>query len=106
MYARLYWFLYRRRDRLLLILLVAFIVIVIYSKNQSKSPSNSPTIDKPKIPRRVNKVRINRETYQIPEPCRGCPGENGAGVTLTVFYSMTFLRILFIGNSRRKKPKI
>ena len=33
---------------------------------------------------RVGKSRINRETYVIPEPCQGCPGENGQGVQLTV----------------------
>ena len=94
MYTRLYWFFYRRRDRVLLTLFIAFIVIVVYSKSQSKSPSDSSSIDKPKAPRRLNKIRINRETYQIPEPCRGCPGENGSGVTLTVLILILLLKIL------------
>jgi len=27
---------------------------------------------------------INMQNYKIPEPCHGCPGENGSPVYLTV----------------------
>lgn len=30
------------------------------------------------------KPRITMETYKEPDPCVGCPGENGQGVYLTV----------------------
>ncbi|UJR37273.1 hypothetical protein I4U23_029982 [Adineta vaga] len=50
----------------------------------SKSPSAPITEDKKeKRSARGETIRINRETYTIPEPCRSCPGENGAGVSLT-----------------------
>ena len=32
----------------------------------------------------TRKRRPDRQTYTIPEPCLGCPGENGLGVSLTV----------------------
>ena len=88
MYSRLYWFLYRRRQKILLTIFIGFIVFVFFSKGQSKSRSNSSAVDKPKSQVRRNQVRINRETYQIPEPCVNCPGENGAAVFLTVSRSM------------------
>ncbi|CAF0774469.1 unnamed protein product [Adineta steineri] len=31
----------------------------------------------------ISSLRVNRETYTIPEQCQGCPGENGGGVSLT-----------------------
>lgn len=84
MYSRIYWFLYRRREKILLVIFIAFFVFILFSKSQSKSSSKSAHVDKPKPQARHNQVRINRETYQIPEPCVNCPGENGAAVSLTV----------------------
>jgi hypothetical protein len=41
------------------------------------------------VPDRERKPRLSIETYQQPKTCYGCPGENGAGVSLTV--SLNFL---------------
>jgi hypothetical protein len=81
----LYWFLYRRRNKLLIILL--FIIIIIfffYESSNDSSSAYSKAIDRPKRDINQKKIRVNRETYQIPEPCPSCPGENGGGVSLTV----------------------
>jgi polypeptide N-acetylgalactosaminyltransferase len=80
----LYWFLYRRRNKLLIILL--FIIIIIfffYESSNDSSSAYSKAIDRPKRDINQKKIRVNRETYQIPEPCQSCPGENGGGVSLT-----------------------
>jgi hypothetical protein len=75
----LYWFIYRRRNKFLILLMIIF-CILFYSYHNDSSV-NSQQIDKPK---KNIKNRINRETYTTPEPCQGCPGENGQGVQLTV----------------------
>jgi hypothetical protein len=81
----LYWFLYRRRNKF--IILVFIILTIIFFSYESKNDSSSAysnAIDKPKRINNQKKIRINRETYTIPEPCSKCPGENGGGVSLTV----------------------
>ena len=40
----------------------------------------------------IRKSRITMETYKAPDPCVGCPGENGQGVYLTV--NMIYSKIL------------
>jgi len=103
----LYWFLYRRRNRFVIILFI--IVTIIFFSYERKNDSSSAYIsvtDKPKKINLQNKTRINRETYTIPEPCRGCPGENGAGVSLTVIDNIkliSFEYIYFILGRRIKR---
>lgn len=48
---------------------------------------NNP-IERPgeKVVAEPNVKRININNYVEPEPCSGCPGENGRGVTLTVSF--------------------
>lgn len=77
----------RRRNRFIIFAILAF--IVIYFFNQSGNGSYSSFEIEAEVHREVRSVnqkkpRINRETYTTPEPCHGCPGENGAGVHLTV----------------------
>ena len=52
--------------------------------------NNNPQIDipRPNKPRIENKNRINMQNYVEPEPCVGCPGENGGPV---------FLKVLILG---------
>ncbi len=81
----LYWLLYRRRNKF--IILLVFIVTIIfffYESSNDASSAYSKVYERPKRNANQKKIRINRETYQIPEQCRGCPGENGGGVSLTV----------------------
>ncbi len=81
----LYWFLYRRRNKLIIILFIIFTILFFSYESKNNAPSESTTvIDKPNRNREQKKARINRDTYTIPEPCLGCPGENGGGVSLTV----------------------
>lgn len=85
--SHLYWFIYRRRNKVLITLISIFcILFFLYGNEQQvKSESQKSTRSVIKhIPRK--KVRVNRNTYTTPEPCHGCPGENGAGVQLTVIY--------------------
>lgn len=79
----LYWFIYRRRTKVLLCLMIIFCVVIYFHQNDSQPSSGAAS---PRIERNVHgdKLRVNRETYSTPEPCRGCPGEDGQGVALTV----------------------
>ena len=81
----LYWSLYRRRNKLLIILFV-IVFFVFFNYESKNNPSSATANQNYKTKRNVQraKTRINRETYTIPEQCRGCPGENSAGVSLTV----------------------
>src|ERR1700722_13178333 len=81
---RFFWFLYRRRNKFLTLIFIIFTIIFFsYESKNDSSSAYTTLIDKPKRILDLKKIRINRETYQIPEPCHGCPGENGAGVSLT-----------------------
>lgn len=72
--------LYRRRK--VLYLSAGMIVIFMYIFFSGDASNN--TLDNNKaIPRRAGEV-ITMQNYKIPEPCRGCPGEMGAPVYLTV----------------------
>jgi hypothetical protein len=85
----LYWFLYRRRDKLLLTLFIAFIVLFLFYESKNDSSNTYTTlVNRPKRDFFQKKIRINRETYEIPKPCLGCPGENGRGVSLTVIENL------------------
>ncbi|CAF3694463.1 unnamed protein product [Rotaria sp. Silwood1] len=82
--SHLYWFLYRRRNKLLIVLMTIFCIVFFFYGNEYKvSSENKKQKDKQKKIVEKQKIRINRETYTIPEQCRGCPGENGQGVQLT-----------------------
>ena len=89
--SRLYWLLYRRRNKFLILLMIAFcILFFVYQNDHEVSSTNKGEIldlkkdypDKQNVAEK--KIRINRETYKTPEPCKGCPGENGQGVQLSV----------------------
>jgi hypothetical protein len=58
----------------------------LYHNDNPVSSGTKHEEDKPKKIRNEKKIRINRETYTTPEPCRGCPGEDGQGVQLSVIY--------------------
>ena len=78
----------------------------MYLNSNSKPSDQSKQNHRPKRNPNERKVRINRETYTIPEPCNGCPGENGAGVSLTVIQYQTILLVLSFVLFRPKNPKI
>ncbi|CAF0806972.1 unnamed protein product [Rotaria sordida] len=84
LFRHLSWRLYRNRHRLVVILFITFFIIFFYYDNNKNSSITSTTLVKRQV-RNINenKIRINRETYTIPEPCHGCPGENGASVSLS-----------------------
>lgn len=54
--------------------------------NSGESRIKRDTDELPKKSLNVKKNRINRETYTTPEPCKGCPGEDGQGVQLAVIH--------------------
>jgi len=89
----LYWFIYRRRNKFLILLMIIFCILFYLYRNDSPVSSNISSLQTDK-PKRNNKIRINRETYTTPEPCRGCPGEDGQGVQLNVIENNTE-KILF-----------
>jgi hypothetical protein len=62
-------------------------IFFLYRNDQQISTEMKQPTDKPNKHFQEKKIRINRETYTIPAPCRDCPGENGQGVQLSVrFY--------------------
>ena len=90
-----YWFLYRRRNRFTTILIVVFLLLCfVYLNSNSKSSDQGKQHQRPKRNPNERKIRINRETYTTPEPCHGCPGENGGGVSLTVIGYKTIFSVL------------
>jgi len=81
----LYWFLYRRRNKFVIILfIIVTIIFFFYERKNDSSSAYISVTDKPKTINIQKKIRINRQTYTIPEPCHNCPGENGGSVSLTV----------------------
>jgi hypothetical protein len=103
----LYWFLYRRRNKFLIILLFIFTIIFFsYESKNDSSSAYSQVIDRPKRNLNQKKIRINRDTYKIPETCRNCPGENGGGVSLTVIEYEKFNKDCLVRLFRLKNPKI
>jgi len=80
----LYWFIYRRRNKFLILLMIIFCILFFFHQNTNQvSSGTNHQIDKPKKISNEKRNRINRETYTTPEPCQGCPGENGQGVQLS-----------------------
>jgi hypothetical protein len=84
--THIYWFVYRRRTKCLLVLLSIVAFTYVYYQHDRSIPSNEVHRSNEQRTSRVRErsVRINRQTYTIPAPCRDCPGENGQGVQLTV----------------------
>jgi hypothetical protein len=83
----LYWFIYRRRNKFIIILFIIITIIFIsYGNNNNNNPPSTSETLKSRRTRNLDekRIRINRDTYKIPEPCHRCPGENGAGVSLSV----------------------
>lgn len=78
--SHLYWFLYRRRSKIFIGLFVLFIIAVVFYRNDRTTTDEKSASKIFRFVRSGN--RINRETYSIPPPCNGCPGENGQGVQL------------------------
>lgn len=88
-----YYRIYRRRQY---IYFAAFIFGLILLINLKK---NGPPKDTHNIKRNSNEV-ININNYVEPEPCIGCPGENGKAVYLSVrliyYFVLIILKIFII----------
>lgn len=88
----MYYKLYRRRKYIYFGILTLGIVVLILKSNSSNTYTNNvndkvdeKNKDKDGEPHHPQKSqRINMKTYVEPEPCLGCPGENGAAVFLSV----------------------
>jgi hypothetical protein len=101
----MYYKLYRRRQYIYLGLFIAGILFLMSQKseiNNNSRHTNDPNhgdenpniphmhIDKPvggdgsDDPVPPKKTRVNMQNYKEPPICKGCPGENGAGVFLNV----------------------
>lgn len=104
----LYWFIYRRRNKFLILCLIIFCILFLLYRNDNNSTLPTSKLVKRMINER--KIRINRDTYSTPEPCHGCPGENGQGVQLTVehiyFIKNSIFLIMLLFFRRRKNRKI
>ncbi|CAF1565944.1 unnamed protein product [Adineta steineri] len=82
--SHLYWFLYRRRNKFLILCIIIFCTLFYFHKNDTQQTSKTKDQSiKLKNIEHGKKIRVNRDTYSTPEPCQGCPGENGQGVQLT-----------------------
>ncbi|CAF1270040.1 unnamed protein product [Adineta steineri] len=82
--SHLYWFLYRRRNKFLILCIIIFCTLFYFHKNDTQQTSTTKDQSiKLKNIQYGKKIRVNRDTYSTPEPCQGCPGENGQGVQLT-----------------------
>ena len=93
---RIYYKLYRRRH--LIFIAFSFSLLIYYltiSRSRSSSNNDQKQSNTDKKLNDLNNFaknipewnsRISIETYKEPPPCRGCPGENGGGVTLNVLF--------------------
>jgi hypothetical protein len=76
--------------------MIIFCILICVHQNDrqvvSSQVENQPS--KLKIDN-LKKIRINRETYTIPEPCHGCPGEDGQGVQLNVIFVINKFHCFF-----------
>jgi hypothetical protein len=71
------------------------VIFYFHENNSSSFSTHKPLIHKREINSIEKKIRINRETYTIPEQCQKCPGENGGGVVLTVIKKIkTFFHLI------------
>ena len=65
-------------------------MVIFYIFFSGEAKNNLKDDDQPRL-LRMNSDTINMQNYKIPEPCRGCPGENGSPVYLTVINSIQFI---------------
>lgn len=72
------------------------LTILFFSYESKNNPPSESSYVRPKRNVNQKKGRINRETYTIPEPCKGCPGENGGAVYLTVIYDFILVFNIYI----------
>lgn len=84
MASHLYWFLYRRRNKVFFIFLITIGVFVYLFRNDKNLSKVTEQLGARAARYIGSNGRINRDTYSTPQPCQGCPGENGQGVALSV----------------------
>lgn len=84
MASHLYWFLYRRRNKVLITLLIIIGVFLYLFRNDTNLSKATEQFGARAARYIRSNARINRNTYTTPQSCQGCPGENGQGVALTV----------------------
>lgn len=97
----LYYKLYRRRHYVYLAgFFISMLFIISLLNNKPPEGTSAVRNDAKVVDNNQNSVkgakkaaggRINMNTYVVPPQCVGCPGENGAGVKLTVrmpFYNI------------------
>jgi len=77
----MFYKLYRRRK--VLYISAGVFVVIFYILFSGETKNNLKDDDKPRVAR-MDGETINMQNYKIPEPCHGCPGENGSPVYLTV----------------------
>ena len=104
----MYYKLYRRRQYIYLGIFLASVLFLISQNTQTNDDGNGPpqqkiniknikSNDREKVdPGQVDdqgdikvgnkRPRVNMKNYIEPPICKGCPGENGAGVYLNVTY--------------------
>lgn len=87
----MYYKLYRRRQYIYFGAIIVAIIFLLSANRKSDSDDSDRRVKNFK--KRNDAGRININTYVEPEPCKGCPGENGSPVYLNV-------RILLLNISR------
>ena len=87
----MYYRCYRRRHNIFLAVTVVLVIFFLMRQNSTTSSTTANDEGGRLVGgEHERKARISIETYQQPKNCYGCPGENGAGVSLTVSYCYFF----------------
>ena len=92
----MYYKIYRRRNRLYIIIGVILLIFLYFDKDSSKDNERKDSLNDLDEVFKVIEEKFEhkpRKRYVQPDPCVGCPGENGEGVKLTV--SSNFIDQLF-----------
>lgn len=92
----MYYRFYRRRHSIYLAVAVVFILFVLFNRSDNDDIHDDTAKKSGRFGKRDSdgekKQRITMETYKIPPPCSGCPGENGSPVHLSVIYDKFIFR--------------
>ena len=91
----MYYKLYRRRNKIYIIIGVILIIYLYLDKNNSSGNERKDNLNDDLFEVFERRNVQPKKKYVPPSPCVGCPGENGAGVSLTVIILMTLFFFIF-----------
>lgn len=94
----MYYKIYRRRNKLYIIIGAILLIFLYFDKNKSAGNERKDNLNDLDDLFKVIEEKLDnkpKKRYIPPAPCEGCPGEDGAGVTLTVRRLYDFLLFCF-----------